>query len=66
MAKEQLQNIANAVDGVGVEISNAFYQGIRVGLDTETFNQISYMWNDTNTLLERIANALEIQNVEEA
>ena len=59
MAKEALQNITNAIDGVGVEISNALYQGIRVGLDTETFNQISYMWNDTNTLLERIAVALE-------
>ena len=63
---EQQNKIADAIDGVGVEISNAFYTGVRIGLDTETFNQISYMWNETNTQLERIAVALEIQNVEEA
>ena len=66
MATKEIQNIANAIDGVGVEISDAFYSGLRIGLDTETFNQISYMWNDTNTLLERIAVALELKNVEEA
>ena len=59
MSKQEIQNIADAVDGVGVEISNAFYTGIRIGLDTETFNQISFMWNETNTQLERIADALE-------
>lgn len=52
-------NIIDAIDGVGVEISNAFYQGIKVGLDADTFNQFSFMWNETNTQLERIANALE-------
>jgi len=57
--EQQENNIIDAIDGVGVEISNAFYQGIKVGLDTDTFNQFSFMWNETNTQLQRIADALE-------
>ena len=62
MAKQEIQNIANAIEDLG-------YNGsikVKVDLDTETWNQYSYFMQEQNTLLERIAVALEINNVEEA
>lgn len=62
MATQELQNIANAIEDLG-------YNGsikVKVDLDTETWNQYSYFMQEQNTLLERIAVALEINNVEEA
>ena len=62
MAKQELQKIANAIEDIG-------YNGsinVTIALDTDTWNQYSYFMQEQNTLLERIANALELQNVEEA
>jgi len=62
MANQELQNIANAIEDIG-------YNGsinVTIALDTETWNQYSYFTQEQNTLLERIAVALELQNVEGA
>ena len=62
MAKQEIQNIANAIEDLG-------YNGsikVKVDLDTDTWNQYSYFMQEQNTLLERIADALEKQNKEEA
>jgi len=60
MATQELQNIANAIDSLDTSSS------ITIGLDTDTWNQYSYFMQEQNTLLERIAEALEKQNKEEA
>ena len=60
MAKQELQNIANAIEDIG-------YNGsinVKIALDDDTWNQYSYFMQEQNTLLERIAVALE--NKEEA
>jgi len=62
MAKQELQNIANAIEDIGYDGS----MKVKIDLDTETWNQYSYFMQEQNTLLERIAVALELQNVEEA
>jgi len=62
MAQEELQNIATAIEDIG-------YNGsinVTLALDTDTWNQYSYFMQEQNTLLERIAVALELKNVEEA
>jgi len=60
MAKQEIQNIADAIEDLG-------YNGsikVKMDLDDETWNQYSYFMQEQNTLLERIAVALE--NKEEA
>lgn len=60
MAQQELQNIANAIEDIG-------YNGsinVKIALDDDTWNQYSYFMQEQNTLLERIAVALE--NKEEA
>ena len=55
MAQEELQNIATAIEDIG-------YNGsinVTLALDTDTWNQYSYFMQEQNTLLERIAVALE-------
>lgn len=61
MAQKELLHIANAIEDIG-------YNGsinVRLALDTDTWNQYSYFMQEQNTLLERIADALEKQNKEE-
>jgi len=52
MATQELQNIANAIEDIGSI-------NVTIALDTDTWNQYSYFMQEQNTLLERIANALE-------
>jgi|11BtaG_2_1085332.scaffolds.fasta_scaffold00144_31 hypothetical protein len=62
MATQELQNIANAIEDIGYDGS----MKVKIDLDTDTWNQYSYYMQEQNALLERIAEALEKQNKEEA
>jgi len=62
MAKQELQNIANAIEDIG-------YNGsinVTLAPDTDTWNEWVAQSNLIYNQLERIANALELKNVEEA
>ena len=53
MSEQKLQNIADAIDNLDTSTS------ITTGLDTETFNMLSFYLGELAENTKRIANALE-------